>query len=495
MDRLRVLRCCLMSLSVAGVGCKAQQAAPSLEPPVPLEVLDVEVLHNPMMANDVSVLVTPSVPASLVVECRSTVDSLEHHVVEVSTAPHHVVPLQGLLADSAYDCDVTVVDSATGESIDASVAFDTDPLPVEIPVMVASHPTGEPERSIGGYTVFNHWTQDGDPKVQKLVMVDPDGAVRWYYVLEKEVSVGVEVNHAGGGLMLAAGGRGYNPSFIDLSGELLYESPDPVSGGVYHHHAELLPSGDILSMASADNTVGGVVWEGFVLETRQAWTGALTWSWDSQRAVDAGTLGVGTSDDQDVYHANAVAPVTDDDGDAYYVNLRNDHQLLRIDAVTGAIDWKLGAGGDFQLVDMAGNPLDDELWFYGQHDPEIDFPYVLVHDNGDGRPGDDYTRAIELRLDVEDRTATLQWSYEEPGWSEPIWGDVDALSNGNRLISQGHCYDCAGVDPKRRTSVIEVDPRDDAVVWRLDFFDERDGLYRADHVDACAVFSNRRFCG
>ena len=86
------------------------------------------------------------------------------------------------------------------------------------------------------------------------------------------------------------------------------------------------------------------------------------------------------------------------------------------------------------------------------------------------------------------------WSYEEPGWSEPIWGDVDRLPNGNVLISQGHCYDCGGVDPKRRSAVIEVDPDDDTVVWRLDFSEERDGLYRADRVDGCAVFANQRFC-
>lgn len=482
---------CGIALVLAACGPRST-TAPSGSPE--LELLSLTAVPGEDPVHRAAIQVRASAAVTLELRCEAPAEPAELHVLSSDIAwVESTLWVDGLLADTEYSCELWATEPGSGEVVEGALGLHTGPLPEELPEMSVSWPTGEPERAHGGYVLFNHWTQDGDPKVQKAVMVDPEGRVRWSHVLDLEVSVGVEVNSPEPGVVLIAGGRGYNPSFVDYSGEILYRSPDPVSGGVYHHHAELLPSGDILSLASAENELDGLSWEGFLLETRAAWTGLVSWSWDSQLAVDAGLLPAG-SQDSDAYHANAVQWVEDPDGEAVMVSLRYQGWILRIDPDTDTISWRLGAGGDFELLDPQGEALPDEEWFYGQHDPELDFPSLLVHDNGWSRPGEDYTRAVEYELDLDAMTATRVWSYTEPGWYEPIWGDVDRLPSGHVLIAQGHCYDCGAGDPERRTAIIEVDPATNEVLWRLDMPGERDAVYRADAVPGCAAFSNRRYC-
>ena len=66
------------------------------------------------------------------------------------------------------------------------------------------------------------------------------------------------------------------------------------------------------------------------------------------------------------------------------------------------------------------------------------------------------------------------------------------LPDGHVLVATGHCYDCGLTGD--RSWIAEVDPVTDAVVWRLDFGSEEDGISRAQLVDGCALFANARYC-
>jgi hypothetical protein len=201
--------------------------------------------------------------------------------------------------------------------------------------------------------------------------------------------------------------------------------------------------------------------------------GAVGWQWNSQDAVDAGQLAA-AEPESDPWHANSAAWITDDLGPAVWVSLANLNQVVRIDRNTGDLTHRLGEGGDFALLDQDGAPSDD--WFAGQHDPEWDWPIVLMHDNGV-----DQSRALELEVDLEAGTAQARWSWTEAGWFERIFGDADRLDQ-RVLISRGRCFDsCPDGDPARVSQVVEVGA-DDSVQWRLMAPDAERGIYRAERM-------------
>ena len=95
------------------------------------------------------------------------------------------------------------------------------------------------------------------------------------------------------------------------------------------------------------------------------------------------------------------------------------------------------------------------------------------------------------RIGSTKHTVTRTWAWAASDEHESIGGDANRLESGNVLVTVGHCLPCDVSNDHSR--IVEVTPDGD-VVWRLDFGDERDLLYRAVRVDPCALFSNRAFC-
>jgi hypothetical protein len=347
-----------------------------------------------------------------------------------------------------------------------------------------------------GWTLFNH-VRAGEG--QKIVLIDGRGRVRWHRYLEGDPNTGIESAFLSdspvGPVVLVGGGEGYAPALIRLDGTVAWSAGSSAGGGVFHHDAGWIPDEtSVLGLSWSVNQANGRSWDGFALETVDVVTDTRTWEWNSQQAVDAGTL-PWPSDDPDAYHANAVTWHPEDpDGLSVWASVKRLHQIAAIDVATGAIRWKLGVGGDFTLLDAAGAPADPAAWFYGQHAPE---PHLVdpagiwsvwVHDNGMDRPGALYSRVAELRVDVPARTAAVAWSWTEPGWYEPVFGDVDLLDDGHVLVTMGHCSACADAPPDRVTTLVELDPSSGAVVWRAEMETPDEGGYRAARVDP-AVFA------
>jgi outer membrane protein assembly factor BamB len=129
----------------------------------------------------------------------------------------------------------------------------------------------------------------------------------------------------------------------------------------------------------------------------------------------------------DYDHPNSVT--FDRDGH-YIVSMRHLGQVLKIDAATGAILWRLGgAESDFSIVN---DPLDG---FSAQHSALI-LPNgnLLLFDNGT-RHDPPESRAVEYALDPAAGTATLVWEFRHsPAIYTPFTGSVQRLANGNTLI-------------------------------------------------------------
>ena len=416
-------------------------------------------------------------------------DPEEVHLVRTAAAAaEHTVRLFGLLSDSTYTCDVA---STCGG---APVSFDvtTDPIVGLAPVFAArGTPTG------GTYTLLNHQQPCADDAGNRLFILDPEGRIRWHYEIEElagKSTIDIESTLLDDGTVLWGGGGQVagRPEIVALDHTRLHEAAfDGVGELVFHHDVEYMPDGSILTLVESEVSGGTETWEGFDLIQYDPVDHSILWHWKSQDAYDVGTLPGGDADHPDPYHANSLVALTDDHGEAVYVTLLRNDQIVRIDRQTGEVSWSLGYDGDFSLVDVDGNPLGNDSWWDAMHAIDVFADgRIFLYDNGRNARR---TRAVILDLDLDAQIATVEWSFTEAEWYEPVWGDADELPNGNVAIAMAHAW-CYGANRSHPGALVEVDRVTREVVWRLDYLDTDDSTYRAERIDGCALFDNTRYC-
>lgn len=461
-------------------------------PPGPALTLDeVYVSEALELARRLAFTVEPSAPVE--VTCRDPADPFEAHRVTVPAAEAPVVELYGLLADLTYACEARATGVDGGSSV---VAFELPigSLPASLRPFVV---VGDPDATLGAWTLLNLFDNEFAAVLDHfLVVVDPEGRVRWYHGLGTTPSSDLDFRWLGDGTFLYGGAFGINPTLVGLDGGVRWVAGDPSGGGVWHHHAERDVDGTVLGMGTAI-TSDGSAWMGFTVDRVDPASNTIAWSWSSQQGYDAGSLPAGTTT-LDPYHLNSLS-VLPDDPTGVWLSLRAMSQVVRLDTATGELGHAFGPGTDVVLLDEEGEVSDD--WFYQPHAPELTRNpdgtlTVLLHDNGVGRPGSDYSRAAEYLVNLEARTARLTWSWTEEGWYELIWGDADRLVQGDEehvLVAKGHCASCpAPTDDE--TEVIEVDRATGEAVWRLRSELPFAGLYRADRVPSCELFAHAGYC-
>lgn len=412
-------------------------------------------------------------------------------VEDPAAANEHTLTLYGLLANATYTCEAR--STACGGDR-ASVEVVTPELAAPTPTM-ALRPGGAAP-AWGDYTLFNHQRPCGGNYGNRLFIIDPDGRARWHTALglEADSTIDLEAQFLPDGTILWGGGaqpEGY-PHIVGLDGEAVYDASYPGrADDVYHHDLEYLANGRIMGLVEGWVDAGDDGWTGFGLVEHDPATGEVTWEWKTQEAFDRGELPPAAIDDSDPYHANALAVVDDADGEGVYVSLLNTNEVVRIDRESGRITWHLGVGGEFDLVDPSGEALPTEEWFDRLHGINVFDGRLFLYENGWGPAR---SRALAFTLDAANRTASLDWTYEEPTWYEPIWGDVDELPDGDAvLIDMAHAY-CHGASLDHPGALVEVSQATGNIGWRVDFLDADDASYRAQRIEGCAWFPNSRYC-
>lgn len=433
--------------------------------------------------HQVRIAVKLTAAAPLEVRCTLDSDPDEVHRATSDDELCHEIDLHGLLADRDYSCVLTSLTAE--ETVQVRTALPPEHLPA---VALDEH---DPDRRTGAYTLVSHLEKTAEPNQLKLLILDPEGRVRWSHLLPEGHSGDLDAQYLGDGRIFYGGASGLPPTVVKLSGRTEWTGPEPSLGGLPHHHVELRDDGDVLMLSTLANTDERGDFTGFSAEKADLYAGTVRWAFDSQVAVDGGQLGrVDTSSDP--WHANALVWVDDADGEGVLASLYGIRHLLRLDPLTHQVLWRLGAAGDFQLLDASGAPLDASDWFVATHAPELNGDRLLLYDNGNNDRG---SRVVELALDTTAWTAQETWSWTEPGWREPIWGDVDALGDDHVLITRGHCAECSAATPDSRSEILELDRSSGDVVWRVRFPNPDDGLYRAERIDGCALFANDKYCG
>ncbi len=417
----------------------------------------------------------------------------EHHALASSTPQAtHRFRWKGLVAEATYACEV--VSSCPGATRTFEVT--TPPLPDTAP-RVALRGEGTP--SWGAWTLFNTQRDCEEDWRNRFVILDPEGQVRWFYEIpdwNDNSSIDIEAAWIGDGTILWGGGEAPegSPELLSLDQEALYKADYEGSQRHLYHHDVEWHDGEILGMIRTDVVDGASTYDGFGLVQHDVETGEVTWTWDLQTAWDRGQIAaddvVDPDNADDPWHASSFASVTDELGDGILVTLLHSYQVWRVDRQTGDITWKLGRGGDFELLGPDGAPLDPDLAFSATHAVDVVGDHVLLYDNG-WEP--DVSSAQAWVLDTEAMTATQVFRYEEFDWYEPVWGDADELPSGAMLIDMAH-NECKNGNPAHQGSLVEVDMATGEVLWRADLLDPMESSYRAQRIDGCEMFATDRWC-
>jgi hypothetical protein len=368
-----------------------------------------------------------------------------------------------------------------------TLTFTTASLPVEVPDLVietrgAAAPTGGP------HTVLNA-AQCDFSGAEYGVLYDLDGIARWYYELPSSLWGDVVVEYLGGGRLSWGGGftTSATTHVIAMDGTSLDFATWPgIGGDSFTHDGTVLDDGRYLSFAWVDNRSGARRFDGFEVYVTTPGVAGLDWSWNSQVGIDAGLLP--TSD----AHGNWADIVTYLDGtERLYASLCYTDLIVAVDVASGSVLWRLGRDGDFTVVDAAGAALGDAGFTDCQHGVDVDGDRLIAYDNGVTAPN---SRVVEYTLDEATMTATLDWTWTEPGWNHDWLGDVDWLPGDHVLITRGN-QDCSwGGGDSVKTRFVEVDKATDAIVWKAAFGDDDHLSYRAQRTDACDVMPDVRWC-
>lgn len=241
----------------------------------------------------------------------------------------------------------------------------------------------------------------------------------------------------------------------------------------FHHEARRLPNGKFLVLAGNEKILTDIQGEGDVpvigdmilllnadLEVEWVWDGFDHLD-NSRKAIldekciprqgGCPVMRLATLAN-DWLHGNSLA-VTPDGGILY--SARHQDWIIKIDFAngtgSGAVLWRLGKGGDFQILSDDPDP-----WFSHQHDASIvNGDGVLLFDNGNTRYASNasiHSRGQILTIDESARTARLTFNADLGGYALAL-GSAQQLPNGNyhfnagwlpNMLSQALEYDSSG---------------------------------------------------
>jgi hypothetical protein len=262
-----------------------------------------------------------------------------------------------------------------------------------------------------------------------------------------------------------------------VSEQLAAMGRNPIAA--FHHEARAIPGGGYLVLADTEriltdiqgpgpvDVIGDVI---LVLDSNLQ----VVWAWDAFDHLDTSRMavlgetcpsGAGCAPyhladtANDWLHGNSLqlAP----DGQILYSS-RHQDWLIKINYNNGlgdgAVIWRLGLDGDFQIVSSDPYP-----WFSHQHDANMQQTQtgfnVSLFDDGNTRVAanpDENSRGQVLMLDEQNHIATLILNADMGGYSYAL-GTAQLLPNGNYHFDAGWiAEDPVGGENASRS--VEVDP-------------------------------------
>lgn len=374
-----------------------------------------------------------------------------------ASAADHQIPVYRLRPDTTYQYKIRVVDEQGGITEWEGGSFRTGKLPPLLDDLTIES-TGTPSFPLALMDLR-------DPAGVSFVMVifDNEANVVWYY--DKAVTRISAIRQK----------PDYNLMFIEKR-ELKEITPlgvqvDQLSrsdkSGFIHHDFLIRPDNKIWYISKVVDTteeehenipagteiVGDPIrqWDQVSGVSEELWNPFNEYSVDEAAQALMETIGLKNND----LHANTISI-----GPAGNVltSYRYTNEVLSIAPGWGEIEWRLGGpNSDFTFPDETDK-------FYHQHTPyQRANGNIVMFDNGNTRPGGEYSRALELELDFTNMTAKKVWEYRhDPDIFTSLGSNIELLDNGNTLVNFGFTR-----SDKIPISIVEVSP-DGEVLWELE---------------------------
>jgi Arylsulfotransferase (ASST) len=172
-------------------------------------------------------------------------------------------------------------------------------------------------------------------------------------------------------------------------------------------------------------------------------TGKVLFQWNSEDHVPFSQseqpLPASASTPWDWFHINAIH--LDTDGNLL-IDARDTWTTYKVNRYSGNIIWQLGGkDSSFALQAAPGQTLDNANEIFSwQHDPEAigNDEYTFFDNESSGTPNLPYSRAITVKLNEWNHTATLVSSDNQPeNLSAPSQGNAQTTGDGNLFVGWG----------------------------------------------------------
>ncbi len=381
------------------------------------------------------------------------------------------VPVLGLYPDQENELEI-ILTTKDGEEYQGITKVKTEALPTGFPTIDVT--TLQADKMEEGFHLVDLLLANNGKFLPYTVMFDDQGVIRWFMDMSEQGQITYTTYRLKNGNWLYL--NWVKLLEVDDIGKTIKE--EQMWGNAGNHELIELPNGMLLMGGSKKDTY--VVSEGRKVPTR--FDHAVIWDrltnrtakeWDMRKYLKVDRqifpADYGMDPATDWFHVNSIAASIPDNSmlvsgrNQGVVKIGPDENLRWI--LAPHVAWGQ-AGFDGQGLNTtdyllaATNPAgelypgevqqgrvsaDDFDWPTGQHALNI-LPNenLLLFDNGlrrnfDAKPS--YSRAVEYEIDEANRTITQVWQYgKERGLDmySPITSDVDALPNGNRLVTSGN---------------------------------------------------------
>jgi arylsulfate sulfotransferase len=348
----------------------------------------------------------------------------------------HEIPILGLYPGWDNEVEIVLVTELNNRH-ERSVTIRTQRLPDMYPDITAERYL--PDQIAPGMTFLHlaHYDSEGNYKALPSA-VDSYGEVRWLYAGD----IGHIMKQLDNGhLLIQKDNRLVEIDMLGNQIEVRTEAPTGI-----HHDMSFTDDGNMLILSSSPSS-----FEDGVVEM-DGETGEYVQAWDFREIIDPERPPQPRNlEPLDWFHLNGIDYRESDD--SFIVSGRDQSAVVAVERKSGKLTWIIGNHERWEapytdyLLEPIGEPFE---WQWGQHAPMVnpeDPDRILIYDNGNERSYDDpvlpknnYSRAVEYRIDEQHMLIEQVWQYGKKFGSEtftPFIGDANYLSNGNRLVCFG----------------------------------------------------------